>query len=274
MYKIVPAINGELDIDYKDLIHAIDNGDGTYIVHLEDTAVPRPSWKDVTQDQWDQATKGISDPLTLAIKQKQAELQFDSDQACATFVSSAIGSPHTYLADEKSLAYLQGEYTFVTGPHYDGSPVNYYTVESGFVNHTANQIVQVFLDGRAWINQQKGIKLATKLKQLNACTTVDQVNSIVWNDTTPPNAPTGLQGTAGTGQVTLTWTENSEIDVQIGGGYNIYEGSTKVNASPVTGTSYTVTGLTSGTSYTFTITAVDSDGNESAHSASVTVTAN
>jgi hypothetical protein len=52
MYAIVPCQNGMLDIDYHDLIQAIDNGDGTYTVHLKDNATPRESWQLVTENVW------------------------------------------------------------------------------------------------------------------------------------------------------------------------------------------------------------------------------
>lgn len=52
-------------------------------------------------------------------------------------------------------------------------------------------------------------------------------------------------------------------------GYNVYRGSTKVTASAVTATSYTDSGLAAGTSYTWTVRAVDSAGAEGAASAPV-----
>ncbi|TEB07050.1 Chitinase A1 precursor [Pelotomaculum schinkii] len=70
--------------------------------------------------------------------------------------------------------------------------------------------------------------------------------------------------------VTLSWsgaTDNVGVT-----GYNIYQGDTKLNASPVAGTSYHVTGLSAGTRYTFTVQAVDAADNESTDGPSVTVT--
>jgi hypothetical protein len=221
-------------------------------------------------------TTGQFSPVTPTLDQakqnKIAELNTDYQESFTTFQSSALGSVHTYPIDQEAQDNLD-KYVQLAAANPNKNTFYFKTLEQGLMVHTRAQFLQLVDDAEAFeVSQVK--KFEAKEAQVNACNTVDQVNSIVWNDTTPPNAPTGLQGTAGTGQVTLTWTENSEIDVQIGGGYNVYQGSTKVNTSPITGTSYTVTGLTSGTSYTFTITAVDSDGNESAHSASVTVTAN
>ena len=50
-------------------------------------------------------------------------------------------------------------------------------------------------------------------------------------------------------------------------GYNVYRGGTKVNAAKVTGTSFTDTGLSAGTTYSWTVVAVDAGGAEGAMSA-------
>ncbi len=85
--------------------------------------------------------------------------------------------------------------------------------------------------------------------------------------TPTPGAPTGLTATPGDSQVNLSWDGPGDSGASPVTGYNIYEGtssgdesSTPVNSSPVTGTSYTVTGLTDGTPYYFEVTAVNADG--------------
>ncbi|WP_068606830.1 discoidin domain-containing protein [Paenibacillus swuensis] len=90
-------------------------------------------------------------------------------------------------------------------------------------------------------------------------------------DTQPPSAPTGLQSPAKTAAtVNLTWAASTD-NVGVNG-YDVYNGTVKVNSAPITGTSYQVTGLTANTSYTFTVKAVDAAGNVSASSPAVTVT--
>jgi chitodextrinase len=86
-------------------------------------------------------------------------------------------------------------------------------------------------------------------------------------DTTPPAVPSGLTATAGDARVALNWSANGESDLDH---YNVYRNSSKI-ASP-TGSSYTDTGLTNGTTYGYAVTAVDKAGNESAKSGSVSVT--
>ena len=89
-------------------------------------------------------------------------------------------------------------------------------------------------------------------------------------DTTPPAIPTGLAAVPGSGSVTLSWTANTEPDLA---GYNVYRGASLLNgAAPVSGTSFSDTGLTNGTTYTYTITAVDTSGNASVQSPPVSAT--
>lgn len=87
-------------------------------------------------------------------------------------------------------------------------------------------------------------------------------------DTTPPEAPTGVQATADSPtQVTVTWNANTEPDIA---GYKVYVNGVLI--AVVTGTSYTDTGLTPGTTYTYTVRAFDTSYNLSAWSAPATVT--
>lgn len=82
------------------------------------------------------------------------------------------------------------------------------------------------------------------------------------NDTTPPSVPTGVTATAGESKVTLSWTASTDnVGVT---GYNVYRNGTKVGSSSTT--SYSDTGLTDGTTYSYTVTAYDAAGNQSAQS--------
>lgn len=88
-------------------------------------------------------------------------------------------------------------------------------------------------------------------------------------DTVAPSAPTALAAAGTTGSTTnLTWTASTD-NVAVTG-YDIYQGATLKGSS--TTTSYTVTGLTALTAYTFTVKAKDAAGNVSAASNAVNVT--
>ncbi|MFE1443495.1 cellulase family glycosylhydrolase [Streptomyces sp. NPDC058739] len=90
-------------------------------------------------------------------------------------------------------------------------------------------------------------------------------------DTQAPTAPTGLTSSAVTSTgVTLSWTPSTD-NVRVTG-YDVYRGSAKVTATPVTGTTYTDAGLTPATAYQYTVRARDAAGNVSPASAALTVT--
>lgn len=80
-------------------------------------------------------------------------------------------------------------------------------------------------------------------------------------------APSGLSaGSASATAVPLSWNA-----VNGATGYNVYRNGVKVTATPVTTLTYTATGLTAGTTYSFAVSSVGPDG-ESAISAPVSVT--
>jgi len=87
-------------------------------------------------------------------------------------------------------------------------------------------------------------------------------------DTTSPSAPTNLVATPGTNAINLTWgasTDNVAVT-----GYIVRRNSTPVATSAAT--NHVDTGLTVSTTYSYTVSAVDAAGNESAQTAPVTAT--
>jgi chitodextrinase len=89
-------------------------------------------------------------------------------------------------------------------------------------------------------------------------------------DTTPPSTPTGLVATAATGAATinLSWTASTDnVGVT---SYIVKRNGVQV-ATPTT-TSYADTGLSSATTYSYTVAARDAAGNISPDSASVSAT--
>src|SRR6185437_4202699 len=92
-----------------------------------------------------------------------------------------------------------------------------------------------------------------------------------------PGAPTGVSATAGNGSATVSWTAPSSNGSPITS-YTVtpYIGSTAQAPVTVTGsppaTSAQVTGLTNGTSYTFTVSAANAIGTGQASAQSNAVT--
>ena len=79
-------------------------------------------------------------------------------------------------------------------------------------------------------------------------------------------------GTSASNTASLAWSANTDSDLA---GYKVYAGTSSghyaapITTLPKTTTSYTVTGLQTGTTYFFVITAYDNAGNESLHSSEV-----
>ncbi len=87
-------------------------------------------------------------------------------------------------------------------------------------------------------------------------------------DTTPPSQVTGLSATpVGLSQIDLTWTANTEPDLDH---YNIYRNGVLAGTSITN--SFSDTGLTSGTTFTYEVSAVDASGNEGIKSSPVSAT--
>ena len=87
-------------------------------------------------------------------------------------------------------------------------------------------------------------------------------------DTSAPSMPTNLKATAASSsQVNLTWNASSD-NVGVSG-YKIYRSGSQI--ATVTGTSYSNTGLSASTTYTYNVAAFDAAGNNSAQSGSANV---
>ena len=88
-------------------------------------------------------------------------------------------------------------------------------------------------------------------------------------DNTAPSMPTGLTATAqSSSQINLSWSAATD-NVAVAG-YRVYRNGTQVATS--TGTTYSNTGLTAGTTYSYTVAAYDTAGNVSPQSTSVNAT--
>ncbi|MDN3673246.1 MBG domain-containing protein [Flavobacterium branchiarum] len=96
-------------------------------------------------------------------------------------------------------------------------------------------------------------------------------SSTVTVDRTAPAAPTGLTGTAGNNQNTITWNASTAPDL---GKYMLYGGTTinpttVIQSIPAGTLTYNHTSLTNGVGYFYRIAAVDLTGNEGAKSGNI-----
>ncbi len=93
-------------------------------------------------------------------------------------------------------------------------------------------------------------------------------------DVFPPAVPAGLMAVAGVNSIELAWQPNTEDDLA---GYQVYRstsgGAAERIAGPVEAPNFSDRTVEIGKKYSYTITAVDRTGNESAHSVAVEVTA-
>jgi hypothetical protein len=110
---------------------------------------------------------------------KIAQLKIIESDKLKTFMSSALGSPHTYLSGESDMLLLTGEFVFINSALYDNSSPDWYTIEDGNVVHTKGEFNQVYVDGRANVQTVKYHR-ANLEAQVNAAATVSAVNAIVW----------------------------------------------------------------------------------------------
>jgi chitodextrinase len=91
-------------------------------------------------------------------------------------------------------------------------------------------------------------------------------------DTTAPSAPTNLTSPSKTDTtVNLSWSPSTD-NVRVTD-YDVYRGSTKIGSTGGA-TTYTATGLTANTAYSFTVKAKDNAGNLSSASSTLNVTTN
>lgn len=240
--------------------------------------------KDITnvtpqpQEGWgyNASTDTFSGPVvpvpTLADAQASKITQIESaynQKLTDGFTSSATGTQYTFrYRAEDILKFLQLDVDVKDGNAPIPTPIP--AKDGTIVYHNLTQYGQLKKDIStfAWAQQNK---LHTLTGEAQSATTINALSPIDFNDTTPPTVPTGLKFASGA----LSWTANTEADLK---GYNVYQSSdnktfTKVNASVITSPTYTPTGLTTGSTYYFTVSAVDVNTNESAQCASITVTA-
>jgi fibronectin type 3 domain-containing protein len=140
-----------------------------------------------------------------------------------------------------------------------------YTVSSSMVGNEQEFRIGVrerdFLIDKMAFSQQSGLSQS----QLDALVPSSGQGS---SDTTPPASPTSLGATAGDGNVSLDWDNNSESDFD---SYTVYRSTTSGSgysaiASGLSASAYTDNTVVNGTTYYYVVTATDTSSNESGDS--------
>jgi len=112
--------------------------------------------------------------------------------------------------------------------------------------------------------------LAGELRQSEISAIVD----VTPLDTFPPAVPAGLTAVAGVNSIELAWARNTEDDFA---GYQVYRasegGATERIAGPIDAPTFSDRAVEVGKKYSYTVTAVDRTGNESAPSMAAEVIA-
>jgi hypothetical protein len=98
------------------------------------------------------------------------------------------------------------------------------------------------------------------------------LSSVGSSDTTPPSVPTGLASTATTSSsVALSWNTSTDTGGSGLAGYRLYRGGSLIATISAGTTTYTDTGLSASTQYSYAISAYDNADNESTHSSALLV---
>jgi len=244
------------------------------------TAPTKSTWligEDIDKTGW-AALRSMSDPKSLKQPDTYEGTNWqivnctptDANDQCGVHTNSGVLNHWFYiLSIGKSGTNDIGSVYNVTGITIDKAAKIAYRLESVYL--TANS---TYANART-----SGIQSAIDLYGAGSAEVIATTNAfyavgvgaayVGSTDTVGPTAPTSLAASGTTGSTTnLTWiaaTDNVAVT-----GYDIYQGATLKGSS--TTTSYTVTGLTALTAYTFNVKAKDAAGNISVASNTLNVT--
>lgn len=128
------------------------------------------------------------------------------------------------------------------------------------------QVTSPYVHANVYDNGTYGYGVSAVDQQGNESNMSSAANVSV-NDTTAPTTPTNLKATAGNTQVQLTWSATYIRDRK---GYIVYRNGSKL--AEITTTSYTDTNVINGTTYSYEVSSVDFNNNESSKAGPVTAT--
>lgn len=224
---------------------------------------------------------GVTDGVTYTVT-LQAVNAVGSSPA-SNSLSATAGVPETVPSAPLSLQGTAGNGTATlnwlppidTGNTALTTSVVYATYGSGANAGAFTQSVPANVYSAVVPNLTNGTPYTFTVVAENAIGASPASNAVTVTPVTVPNAPSDLTGTAGNGQVTLQWTLPTNVGGSALTATAVYgtsaQGDTFVEALGPTTTSTTVTSLTNGVAYTFTVNATNSVG-ASVYSNAVTLT--
>ncbi len=220
----------------------------------------RSTLKNLKRNVWAAALLAIS---SLALISTQAQAQLGLGSLIVTITSPADGSPVSGTVSVTASVTIIGSLTVSQVQFYrDGnligsdsaSPysVSWNTTSTNNGSHTLTAVATDIL-GVRW----------------NSNPVTVTVSNGPPPDTTPPSVPTGLTASAvSSSQINLSWAASSD-NVGVSG-YRVYRGGTQI--ATTSATSFTNTGLSPSTTYTYAVAAFDAAGNLSAQSSPASAT--
>jgi uncharacterized repeat protein (TIGR02543 family) len=262
------AFNGQATITFT---APADNG-GSAITGYRVTSTPGNIVVTTSNDDTTVEVTGLTNgtPYTFTVEALNAVGYGTASAASEAVTPKAVASAPTGVTAVAGNG--QATITFTAPADNGGSAITGYRVTStpgDIVKTTDNDATTVVVTGLT-----NGMSYTFTVEALNAAGYgVVSTASEPVTPKTVPDAPTGVTAVAGNGEVTITFTAPSDNGGSAISGYRVT--STPGNIVKTTDTDATtvvVTGLTNGTSYTFTVEALNAAGYGSASSASEAVT--
>jgi chitodextrinase len=188
----------------------------------------------------------------------------DGSTAGVQIAAGSLMPTNQYNSVNNSTGVIQFSQTpSTTGSNYTGSGV-LATITFQVVGAGTSAVTFDFTSGSTVDTNVAGLYADT----LTAVTNGSYTGTAA-GDTTAPSVPAGLTATViSSTQINLSWTASTD-NVAVTG-YKVYRGGSQIATTTLT--SYSNTGLSAGTAYSYTVAAYDAAGNTSAQTSAANIT--
>ena len=177
-------------------------------------------------------------------------------------ISGAVGSPGAPTGVTATAGNGQATVTWVAPASNGGSPITGYTVTAAPGGQTCSTTGALSCTVTGLTNGTSYTFTVVATNSVGAGSASAASSPVV--PVGSPGAPTGVTATAGNGQATVTWVAPASNGGSPITGYTVTAAPGGQTCSTTGALSCTVTGLTNGTSYTFTVVATNSVGSSGA----------